>query len=72
MGEVIEFAPFTKPAGLELDIIGDDPLITLIRNMMEADYSLPDIAVFLREQAAILDTIAERMELAEADHRPKG
>jgi hypothetical protein len=65
MGEVVEFAPFKNTTDAhtrtELVVVGDDPLVTLIRQMMEAGYCIPDIATFLREQAGILDQLQERL-----------
>ena len=70
MGQVIEFASSAPPpAKREVVIAGDGPLITLLRVMIDAGYGLPDIATFFRDQAAILDQVAERLAHEEA-HRP--
>jgi hypothetical protein len=65
MGEVVEFAPFRNTMDArtrtELVVVGDDPLVTLIRQMMDVGYCITDIATFLREQAGILDQIQERL-----------
>ena len=50
MGKVV--APPSD--AIDLVLVGDDPLLNLIRRMISAGYHLTEIAAFLRDQADIL------------------
>jgi hypothetical protein len=77
MGEVIDFASFTKaPVPTPCSKVADDAIdkdaitveltdqfVCLVRRMMDAGFSLDEVVVFLHEQAGLLHRIS--VQLAE-------